>query len=139
MLGSYYFGDSLVSSGFLSVQGSWLSDTELGTPVQTSHIICMKDYMLCTEAIAQISDISGPFLSVSNELYDIDVWNNTEILTKPKDFACVRYITRFDLIQKQVTQTRTTLSMEGMCQGTDKEPIHFHLGNGLKIQQKSNK
>jgi phosphoribosyl-dephospho-CoA transferase len=134
-LGTFSFSD--YGYDMVTADGTWISDTELAYPVQASHIICMKDFMLCTEAFGQISE--DGYLFVSNELYDIQTWNDREIVTKPSDFGCTRYIMRFDRMQKQVTQTRTTISTEGICQGMQKEPIHLYLGDGFKVLEKLQK
>lgn len=136
-LGTYSFYDD--GFGFISAQGTWISDTDLGYPVQSSDIICMKNSMLCTEAIAQISE--DGFLFVNNELYDINTWSSGEIVTKPSDSlaGCTRYIMRIDRIQKQVTETRTTISREGMCEGIQEESIHLYLGDGIKAMGKLRK
>jgi hypothetical protein len=89
--------------------------------------------MLCTEAIAQITD--GELLFVNNEISEVDTWNEKEIVTKPLDYGCTRYITRFDLIQKQVTSTRTTTKTTDECKGMSPEPIHLYLGDGLKVKK----
>lgn len=129
MLGGYSFYNS---GNYVSAEGTWISDTKLAAPLQSSKIICLKDSMLCTEAIAQITD--GELLFVNNELSNIDTWNEKEIVTKPLDYGCARYITRFDLVQEQVTSTRTTIKTTDGCEFMSPEPIHLYLGDGFKIQ-----
>jgi len=136
-------GDGWVSVGYddtyVSAEGTWISDAKLANPIQSSKIICFQDSMLCIEARGEVSD-SG-HLIVDTNLFDIETWNDREIVTKPDDsaFSCTRYIMRFDRTQKQVSATRTTIKNTDECAVVDNQPIHLYLGNGLDAWNKINR
>ncbi len=119
-----------VGDNFVQATGTWMSDTELAYPINNIEIICLRDSMLCIEARGEISENN---LLVSQDIYDIDTWNEKEITTKPviSTFGCTQYSMRFDRVQETVTATRTTLSNEGDCEGADTKPLHLYLGRGL--------
>ena len=139
-LHSFIFHNSLTEQGFadtyVSAEGTWISDTGLANPIQSSSISCLRDSMVCVEARGEVSN--DGYLIVDTNLFDIGTWNEREIVTKPDDSAvgCTRYIMRFDRIQKQVTATRTTIKNTDECSGIDKNPIHLYLGDGLDAWNK---
>lgn len=118
---------------YVSAEGSWISDTNLANPIQSSKITCLRDSMLCFESRGQLSE---EYLVVDTNLFDVETWNEREIVTKPDDAACTRYIMRLDRIQKQVTATRTTEKKEGCTLDLDDKPIHLYLGDGLEAWRK---
>ena len=142
-LHSFIFNNGLVEQGFadtyVSAEGTWISDTSLANPIQSSSITCLRDSMLCIEARGEISN--DGYLITDTNLFDIGTWNEREIVTKTDDSAagCTRYIMRFDRIQKQVIATRTTIKNTDECAGVDNEPIHLYLGDGLEAWQKLQK
>lgn len=129
--GSMFFFNGVEGyyDSFVSASGSWLSDTDLAYPINGVEITCLREPMICIEARGDVSENS---LLVSQEIYDIDTWNEKEITTKPDVSAlgCTQYSMRFDRIQKSVTATRTTISNEGECEAIGLEPIYLYLGDG---------
>lgn len=122
---------------YVSVSGSWISDTKLAMPAQTSTIDCYKDWGYCLESDAGLID---NFLQLNKDLYEIDTWTKDYITTKPSGdtTACVDYIMRIDRINKKVVSLRTTKNTSGLCEGIQDEPIGLYLGNGTDRLNKIN-
>lgn len=139
ILPSFYFSelDPKYTDDFFSAKGSWISDTKLAYPAQTTEITCYKNWGYCIENNAQLG--IGNVLSVDSTLQPIDLWTKDLITTKPSEsaFGCVEYTSRIDRINKRVTSIRTTKNnKEGLCEGIQDAPIVSYLDDG---QERLNK
>ncbi len=144
-LNSYIFhnGDEWINAGYadnyVAAEGTWISDTTIANPIQSSYITCLRDSMKCIEARGEIS--SDGYLIVNSFLFDVETWNKNEITTKPDDSAlgCTRYTMRLDRIQKQVTATRiTTDTTSGRCNKVDKKRMHLLLSDEFEAWSNAN-
>jgi len=127
----------LWEDGYVSASGTWvLSNEKMGEPEQTSKINCYRSMNRCIEAVAVIGgEGSERRLFVDIEIYEIERWDAHEIVTKPLQttFGCVRYLRRFNRLQKSVTGIRSTISDEGICKGVDTQEKHMVLTDGFKV------
>lgn len=125
----------LWQNGYVSAKGTWtFSGEKLGQPEQTTDIQCYRDRRLCIEATAIVSGRgSNRNLSVDTDEYEIERWDEHEIVTKPKQFGCVRYVRRFNRSQKSVTGLRSTTSAEGGCKWIENREFHMTLGDGFEV------
>lgn len=135
--GEYYYEptDNLVSAG-----GTWTSDTQLTSTVQTTEIECWRrngNKSLCIESTAQIMD---GLLSVNTKYHEIATWTQNEITTKPLDseFGCAQYTMSLDRVQKKVSSVRTAIKNTDGCEKIDPTPIYLYLTDGFDIWKKSN-
>lgn len=131
----FHFLEDLWDQGFVSAEGTWvIANEKQAWPEQTSKIQCSKASGTCTEATAIISrGESSPSLSVDIETYEIERWDQYEIVTKPLQFGCARYIRRFNRPQKSVTGIRSTTSDEGICKGMETSEKYLVLTDGFKV------
>jgi hypothetical protein len=124
-------------SGYVSGKGTWvLTNEKMGWPEQTTHIQCVRDRRICIEATALLTGSGGKkTVGVDADLYDIERWDDHEIVTKPKETpaSCVRYMRRFNRLQKSVTGLRSTISTEGLCKGVETKEMHMILSDGFKV------
>jgi len=124
-------------SGFFSASGTWMMTGGVASPEQTSEIKCWRERGICVQAQAEISHLnSNPFLGVSFETIQIERWDNVEIVTKPMDFFCMRYVYRVNRIQKSVSGIRTTISKDKQCENYDQSDKYLTLADGGKVWQK---
>jgi hypothetical protein len=134
--GLHIFLDSW-SQGYVSAKGTWvLTNEKMGFPEQTSDIHCVRDKRTCTEATAIVSGKgSNRSLTVETDFYEIERWDEYEIVTKPQEtgFGCARYIRRFNRVQKSVTGLRSTISTGGLCQGVEAKESNMTLSDGFKV------
>lgn len=127
----------LWSQGYVSAKGTWvLTNEKMGFPEQASDIHCYRDRRTCTEATAIVSGKgSNRSLAVDADSYEIERWDEFEIVTKPQEtgFGCARYIRRFNRVQKSVTGLRSTISTGGLCQGVEPKELNMTLSDGFKV------
>lgn len=121
---------------YIGASGTWVFEdgTEQSMPLQTSQIICSREKWFCSIATARIG--IGGMLQIDNDIYEIERWDNRELLTKPLDFACVRYVLRINRISKTVKLLRTTISDKDMCKGVDKRDFVLKLSDGFDVWNK---
>ncbi len=127
----------LWKSGYVSGKGTWvLTNEKMGMPEQTTHIQCHRDQRICIEATAILTGKGrNKSVSVDIELYDIERWDDHEVVTKPRETGagCVRYVRKFNRVQKSVTGLRSTISTEGPCKMVDVKEMHMSLSDGFKV------
>jgi len=127
----------LWDEGYVSASGTWvLSNDKMGKPEQTSKINCDRHSNICTEAVAIVSGKgSERILFVDIDTYEIERWDDYEIVTKPlqSTIGCVRYVRRINRLQKSVTGIRSTIQNEDMCKGVDSKEIYMVLTDGFNV------
>ena len=125
----------LWDKGYVSASGTWvLQNDKMGEPEQTSKINCNRNLNTCTEAVAIIQGQgSDRSLSIDINTYEIEHWDDHEIISKPLDFGCTRYVLRINRLQKSVTGIRSTISNEDMCKGVDTSEKYMVLTDGFKV------
>ena len=134
-LPSLQISTSLWDSGYVSAEGTWIiSGGEMGEPEQTSKLVCQRPLGTCIEATAVFSGKGDDrLLSLDVDTYEIERWDGVEIITKPLQFGCARYVRRFNRLQKSVTGIRSTTSNEGACKALDLTEKHLVLTDGFKV------
>lgn len=134
-LPSLYVFTDLWESGYVSARGTWvISGEQMALPEQTSRIDCHRHFGTCTEATAIVSaDGDNRHLSVNIDTYEIESWDKHEIITKPLQFECTRYIRRVNRAQKSITGIRSTTSNEDTCKAIDRSEKHLVMTKGFKV------
>jgi hypothetical protein len=126
----------LWDDGYVSGSGTWvLSIEKTAYPEQTSRINCNEWRRICTEATAIVTgEGDDRFLSIDIETYEIERWDDHELVTKPRapGFGCARYVRRINRNQKTVTGIRSTISNEGICKGVENRELYMTLSDGFK-------
>jgi Putative peptidoglycan binding domain len=124
--------------GYVSASGTWtIAGEDLASPEQTSRIECHRETGRCTESTASVDHASsGRLLSLHVETYDIERWDQHELITKPRQYGCVRYVRRFNRVQSSVTGIRSTTSSDALCKAVDKSEKHLLLVDGIEIHLK---
>jgi hypothetical protein len=124
-------------SGYVSGKGTWvLTNEKMGWPEQTTHIQCLRDRRICIEATAVLTgEGRNKTVSVDTDVYEIERWDDHEIVTKPRETSagCVRYVRRFNRVQKSVTGLRSTISTGELCKGVEIKEMHMILSDGFKV------
>jgi hypothetical protein len=90
-----HFFDIFWDSGYVSAKGTWaILNEKIAWPEQTAEIQGSKDAGTCMEATAIGSRSGGsPQPSVDIEIYEIECWDQPEIVAKPRpsEAGCTRY------------------------------------------------
>lgn len=127
----------LWDTGHVSAKGTWtFTSEEMAQPQRTSDIECHRDQGICTEATAIVHGEGTKRLTIHTDIYHIERWDKHEILTKPKQFGCVRQVRRFNRVQKSVTGLRNTTSQDDACKAVDAKEFHMQLSNGFDVYWK---
>jgi hypothetical protein len=121
---------------YITASGTWIFEdgTAQAMPLQTTKILCFREKGFCFVTTARIG--IGGFLVVDNDIYEIERWDNRELVTKPLDFACVRYVLRINRIQKTVKLLRTTIDDKDICKGVEKKDFVLTLSDGFDVYWK---
>lgn len=127
----------LWDADYVSAKSTWtFTADEMAQPQRTSVIECYRDYGICTEATAIVEGEGPKHLTLHTDIYDIERWDKHEIITKPKQFGCVRQVRRFNRVQKSVTGLRSTTSQDDACKAVDAKEFHMQLSNGFDVYWK---
>lgn len=119
---------------YVNATGTWVSDTSLAFPTQTSEISCYRESNYCVESRASL-DTETKYLMVDQFSYNITSWTSDTINARlVSDGVCTDFTLTFNRKQKQVTATRTTKdSNDSSCAMLDKTPIHMYLSDGKRL------
>lgn len=129
----------LWDDGFVEAQGTWvMQGEEMAWPEQTSKISCDASAATCVEATAIVSKSEGlgPSLMVDVDTYEIERWDEFEIVTKPLQLGCTRYVRRISRPQESVSGIRSTTSSTDSCRGLDNADKLLVLEDGGEIWQR---
>lgn len=123
------------NDGYFMAKGTWvLTGERMAWPEQAVEFKCYRETATCLETTATIMRTGGtPSLSVESEWYDIERWDGSEIVTKPKDYGCTRYVKRVNRVQKSVTGVRSTISDTTTCKALDAQDKFMVLSDGIKV------
>jgi len=119
--------------GLIGIEGTWVSDTKLARPIQTTSIDCWKKYALCIETTAEVT--KDRQLILDTTYWDIAGWSKDKILVKDNETAlCTNYTLNIDRKNKIVTSVRSTKKPKSRnCEWIQDEPIFMRLSDGYKI------
>ncbi|MEZ5817175.1 MAG: hypothetical protein R3D44_08850 [Hyphomicrobiaceae bacterium] len=105
-LPSYQF-DHDAKSGSFEMTGTWkLDEAELGYPIQSTTIRCIRSNNVCIEATAVIPE-GSLLMPVSLEFLSIDKWDSDSLIFRGRDGQC------FDMVYSAAFATK---SVTGLAQ-----------------------
>jgi len=124
--------------GFVSADGTWtVAGEDLPSSEQTSSISCDRSQAVCRESTARVSRSgTARLLSVDVYTYEIERWNDEEIVTKPLQFGCSGTMHRWIRSEKSVTGVRRTTSNEGSCRAFERREAQLVLEDGNEVAGK---
>jgi len=123
------------AAGYVSASGTWvIAGEEQSFPQQTSKFDCDRRNGTCTEVTAILtSDGGGGRLSIDTDTYEIERWDEQEIVTKPLQFGCTRYVKRISRLQKTASGIRSTTKADAGCKGMDLDEKYLKLADGFEV------
>ena len=127
------------TDSWLMTSGPWILDGEPDTYMKVD-IYCARDNTAyfggsstlgeCRLVWARLGTLLGTReLSVLVEHFAIDRWDHAEVVSRPRDYPCVRYDLRINRLQETVVMTRSTLSQGDLCAALDKRDLVTRLGD----------
>jgi len=126
---SFHLTELPPDDAYLTVKGSWVSDTDLAFPFQTITLKCYKKIGHCFKFEADIND---GYLFTHVDLLEIETWDEERITLEPEELECVTYETEINLINEEVTSIRRETKNSGFCENTNTEPIYLRLQDGYE-------
>jgi hypothetical protein len=123
--------------GFVLADGTWtVEGGDMASPEQTSNITCARAEAICREARATISGRGATrLLSVDLYTFEIELWNEQEIVTKPLQFGCAATVHRWDRATRSLTAMRRTTTSEGSCREIARVETRLILGDGNDVSR----
>ena len=124
--------------GYVSADGTWtVTGEDMTSPEQTSNITCDRAQAVCREATARISRMGTTrLLAVDVYTFEIERWNDEEIVTKPRQFGCTGTTHRWIRSEKSLTGVRSTTSNEGSCRAFERRETQLVLEDGNTVAEK---
>jgi hypothetical protein len=121
--------------GFVSADGTWTAVSgDMASPEQTSNITCERTQAICREARATVSGRgAGRLLSVDLYTFEIELWSDQEIVTKPLQFGCAATVHQWRRDASSVTASRRTTSEEGSCNAVERVEHDLVLDDGNAV------
>ena len=124
--------------GYVSAEGTWaMQGEEQAWPEQTSKLWCFRSLGICHEVTAIVESYGAGIRSLSVDLntYEIERWDDVELVTKPYHGAyCVQHTRRISRVQESVTGIRSTVSTDELCKGLAEK--YLVLVDGLELSQR---
>jgi len=120
----------------VSAHGTWaLPNLPVKEALQTSQISCHRKWNLCSVSTAKLAPgYTSTLLSYTN-LYEIEIWNESEIVTKSaKTGTCVSTILRIQHAEQSITRlTSFERSETDACATVVPREIPMQLADGSQI------
>lgn len=126
--------------GYVTAEGTWTFVTdEKANPLSTSRIDCIKSEKVCREATAMITDSGfgiSPFLNVDRTTYNIEKWDESQIIYSDTQPTCVYYLYTINRITKEVSGVRKNKKNTDpkACESIEKKDLQLRLVDGYKVQ-----
>lgn len=129
--GDFSFTDFMWDYGYLLAEGTWIivGDSQ-SEPEQTTTISCRRSEDKCYAATATKGGGSSGYISSTMEIYEVERWDNFEIVTKPYDYRCTRYVIRLNRVQKSVIGIRSKVSNSKECKVVEDKEFTLKLVDG---------
>ncbi|MDT7041019.1 peptidoglycan-binding domain-containing protein [Candidatus Nitronereus thalassa] len=120
----------------VSAHGTWaVENLPVAEALQTSQISCHRKWNLCAVSTAKLSPGYTPTLLSYTNIYEVETWNDTDIITKPsKTGTCVSTILQIRKEENSVTRlTSFERSNDGPCATVTARDIPMQLADGSQI------
>ncbi len=115
----------------VSVGGTWiLVNGQQSLPLQTTHLECNRKWQYCAESTAVAGEDNRLVLNVDH--YEIERWDDQEIIASSKDRDCTIDTVRLSRLEKTVTRLRTPSDSEP-CRRSDSQNATLRLESGINI------
>jgi hypothetical protein len=117
----------------LSTRGTWI--TERGAPeeLRTTTIECRKARMECTESDAKVVFVSGQgLLESAQTTYEVAVWNDDSVVTKPVQGKCATRQLMLDVRNKKAMSKVGPSEERGICREQAARTLELVTGYKLR-------
>jgi hypothetical protein len=136
-LPSYQFelvGDA--QNAVVQTRGTWIAEQGPPPPLQTTTIECRKAAMQCQESSALLVFVSGSAVMESAQTaFEVERWDDKEIVTKPVRGACVDRTLVLNLAEKRAVNRLSSSPAEGRC--IESPARALELVTGYKVRSEA--
>jgi len=113
----------------VETRGTWIAEKGPSAPLQTTTIECRKTGMQCQESSAVLVFVSGTAVMESaHTTFDVDRWDDKEIVTKPVRGNCVDRTLVLNLVEKRASSRWSPSSAEGKCSESPERVLELVAG-----------
>jgi hypothetical protein len=117
----------------LSTRGTWITDRGAPEELRTTTIECRKARMECTESDARVVFVSGQgLLESSQTAYEIAVWSDESVVTKPVQGRCATRQLMLDVKNRKAMSKVGPSEEKGVCR--DQAARTLELVTGYKLR-----
>ncbi len=120
----------------ISAHGTWaLENLPVAEALQTSQVSCNRKLNLCTVSTAKIVPGYTPTLLSYTNVYEVEVWGNDAITTKPaKTGTCVTTILQIQRNEPSIARlTAFERTQSGACAKVSPKNVRMQLADGSQI------
>ena len=117
----------------VQTRGTWIAESGMPEPLQTTTIECRNSTMRCVESTAEVIFVSGKgLLDASLTQFEVDRWSDKEIVAKPRADRCATRTLVLDLVDKRARSRVSPNPGESQCkEGRDR---NLELVAGYKVR-----
>lgn len=117
VLPSYQFDQTgEADKAAVETRGTWIAEHGPSAPLQTTTIECHKTGMQCQESAAVLTFVGeNAVMQSAQTTFEIDHWDDKEIVTKPVRGACVDRTLVLSLAQKRATTRISRVQSDDKC------------------------
>lgn len=120
----------------VQTRGTWIAENGVPDSLQTTTLECRKATMRCAESAAAVVFVEGKGVLESRLTeFDVDHWNDKEIVAKPYSDRCMTRTLRLDLVQKRATSHVNPITDDSnRCRPQRERSLELVAGYKLKEQ-----
>jgi hypothetical protein len=120
----------------VQTRGTWISEKGIPDSLQTITLECRKPTMRCTESSAAVVFVEGRGVLESRLMdFEVDHWNDKEIVAKPYTDRCMTRTLALDLRQKRARSHVNPITDDsGRCRPQRERSLELVAGYKLKEQ-----
>lgn len=118
-------------------RGTWVGrEQPISGQLHVSELRCDRQSGTCIYVKASLGQSDGDlFLDPILEMHEVERWDEHELVTKPKDALCARWVYRVSFRDKRVTGTRTRIGKpdDRTCQNISEGDWTLDLTGGEEV------
>ena len=120
----------------VQTRGTWISDKGIPDSLQTTTLECRKQTMRCAESSAAVVFVEGRGVLESRLTeFDVDRWNDKEIVAKPYSDRCMTRTLSLDLVARRArSHVNPVTDDSGRCRPQRERSLELVAGYKLKEQ-----
>lgn len=136
-LPSYEFevGGAPEAGSVVRTRGTWVAETGLPEPLQTTTIECHKSRMECVESAASVVFVSERGLLESRQtVFQVARWSDTIIVSRPAEQRCWKRTLVLDLSQKRAMTQVSASEDDGPCRAAPARTLELVTGYKVRAE-----